>query len=240
MAKGGIFSALRYLGRTPARRAAHADGRPLRRPIGSWSDEVRTVARQRRGRRRQPLWPRVLGWVLVSMALTVAVTAEYPMVRATRGPISDAGPGCLLAIGSVTAVAPEGPVDAVPEQFTWWTDSAAAPFTLVVYDASFREVGRQSGIRGCSVQPAAELVSELERGGVFYWAVEYRVAAPAGAEPRPMVESTVASERPPATDPGAEVDAAATGRNGTQGAFSADPGRSGRVLRSAVTEVRIP
>ena len=170
MGKWGVFSALRYLGADSAadRRTVRADGRPLQRPLGNRSERVRIEARRRRQARRQPWWPRVAGWMLMSMALLAAVEGDYPMPGAAQAGISVAAAGCLVAIDSTF---PGGPQDGVPVRFEWQTD-APPPYSVVLLDAGYREIARVDGLPECSMRPDFELAQRLGDGGTFHWYVQ--------------------------------------------------------------------
>lgn len=165
-----MFSALRYLGadRDAGSRRVRADGRSLQRPLGNWSDRARAEVRRRRRARRQPWWPRVVGWTLLSMALVAAVEGDYPMPRPARAGISAAAAGCLVAIETTV---PAGRHDGVPARFQWAT-AAPPPYSVVLFDASYRELARVDDIPGTTMRPDPELIRRLEEAGTFHWYVQ--------------------------------------------------------------------
>jgi len=65
---------------------------------------------------------------------------------------------------------PVGSMESVPADFQWKT-LVAPPFTLVVFDEAYREVGRLEGIpaRGCAIPE--EWRAALEGSGTFSWRV---------------------------------------------------------------------
>ncbi|MCR9246184.1 MAG: hypothetical protein NXI31_14230 [bacterium] len=185
MGKWGVFSALRYLGTDRAgRRKVRPDGRPFRHPVGEWSESVRAEVRRRRSAAPQPWWPRVVGWGLVGIALLAAVKAEYPLASGVRVDstrvLSVAEASRLVAI---TPLAPGGPVEGVPALFAWHT-TARPPFSLVIFDAGYRELGRMEDLHDSPIRPNAELARRLGFGGTFHWFVEGQ--SPEGAVRSPL------------------------------------------------------
>lgn len=168
MAKWGLFCALRYLDKQPEVRTCLPDGKPLRRPFGSWSERVRAEAGRLRSARRQPKWPRVLGFSLVSMALLAAVGGEYPMPQPIDPLVSARSRPVLVPITTGTS----GPVvEGIPPILTWQGD-LPPPYSFVLLDAEFVEIVRVPvGTRCLRPHNVPTLAARLGAGGDFHWFV---------------------------------------------------------------------
>ncbi|MFO1076729.1 MAG: hypothetical protein U1E73_03275 [Planctomycetota bacterium] len=133
-----------------------------------WSEHVRTEAVRLRRARRQPLWPRIVGWGLMSMALLAAVGGEYPMATPTHSEVSTTAYPALVPI---TATPDHSPTEGVPAEIAW-QGPLDPPFAFVLLDDGYRELLRVAGTSP-RVRPAQhpELAAALGGGGVFFWFV---------------------------------------------------------------------
>jgi hypothetical protein len=163
----GWFSAHRYRQSESAARTVARDGRPLQRPWRCRSAVAEQQVRRIRSERRQPVWPRALGWSLLGVAALAVIETDHPLSRA-RG-ASSARP--IESLVCLVAESPAGPCEGVPPAFRWGGE-ASPPFQVVVLDAGYRELARldATGPRGCA--PPAAVAAVLAAGGTFHWFVE--------------------------------------------------------------------
>lgn len=170
-----MFAAHRYQrGGASAPRLVGPDGRELRRPWRMTTPQVAVRVRQLRAARRQPIWPRLLGVLLLGVAGVAALHPVDPVPRHVAASASArTGPG----LAQLQLVAPAGDLSAPPDRFVWRGDGAAAVRTLVLCDASYAEIARVDGIAGADWSLTPEVAALLADGGTFHWFVEAGAAA---------------------------------------------------------------
>jgi len=160
-------------GGASAPRVFGPDGRELLRPWRVTAPEVEQRVQQLRAQRRQPVWPRLLGALLLSVA---GVAALHPVgsIPTHVAASSSARPGGgLLAL---RLESPAGELTAAPAAFRWRGEGAHAVDSLVLCDASYAEIARVDGIDRASWQVAGPVADLLAPGGTFHWFVESTAA----------------------------------------------------------------
>ena len=71
---------------------------------------------------------------------------------------------------AIEVVSPTGLSDGVPAGFAW-TANVPPPFTVVLFDAGYRELGRVDGIADYELSVPPEWAALLAAGGTFHWHV---------------------------------------------------------------------
>ncbi|MCA8977903.1 MAG: hypothetical protein KDC98_24470 [Planctomycetes bacterium] len=71
---------------------------------------------------------------------------------------------------SIETVSPAGILPAIPHEFVW-RSAAGAPFTVVLMDAAYREIGRFDAIADDHVEVDGHWRAAMTAGGVFHWTV---------------------------------------------------------------------
>jgi hypothetical protein len=181
MAKWAVFSAHRYVVAGAAvPRVVGPDGRLLRRPWRQRSPEAVAAAREVRRARRQAVWPRVLGWACIGMAIWAALDPVGPMashvaVSAATSPEPE--------VVRPEVVFPRGDLAAPPGEFTWVAEGAC---TLVLLDAGYHELARADGIEGGRYRPTGAFAEAIQTPGAYHW---YALAG-AGRQARKSVLET--------------------------------------------------
>ena len=170
MSKWALWAAHRYLHPGAAEpRVVGVDGRLLLRPWRQRSPAAVEAALLVRAARPRPWWPRLLGFALLAVAGIYAFDPVGPWERDV-GARRRTGPGRPSA--QLRPLAPSGEVDAAAAAgFSFAPGDAAAPFTVVLLDASYGEIWRQEcadGV-GCSLPSAAGKI--LEVGQTYHWYV---------------------------------------------------------------------
>lgn len=67
---------------------------------------------------------------------------------------------------------PDGPTEGVPDAFTWQVVDVPPPYTLVVLDEEYAELGRFVDVGGTAWVPPKDLRTRLASGGDYHWYVE--------------------------------------------------------------------
>lgn len=153
-----------------APRTVGADGRPLLRPWRTRRPEIAQRARGVRAARPQPVWPRMLGIVLIGVAGIAALHPVGPVPTHVAASASTRPGGDLHGL---LALAPAGELAAEPVAFHWRAEGVRADeVALVLCDGSYAPRLRLDGVRGSSLPVSGRLAELLANGGTFHWYVE--------------------------------------------------------------------
>lgn len=167
-----------------------ADGRELQRPWRIPTSQVELQVQQVRAMRRQPVWPRVLGMLLLGVAGVAALHPVDPVARHVAGSASARTVPVPLRL---RLESPAGPLDEPPVTFHWSGARASAVHTLVFCDASYTEVARADGIVGASWQVTPAVAALFADGGTFHW---FALGGDTRAPARSTFESFTIERRP--------------------------------------------
>jgi hypothetical protein len=157
-----------------APRAFGPDGRALRRPWRLVAPAVAAQVTRQRAQRRQPRWPRLLGVLLLGVAVGAAVHPVGAVPTHVAASVST-GPGARLL--QLAAVAPAGALPSPPTVFRWRDAGGHSPTALVLCDADYVPLARFDGIDGDALAVSGRLADLLGARGTFHWYVETAVGA---------------------------------------------------------------
>jgi hypothetical protein len=159
------------------------DGRELRRPWRVVLPAVRAEVARQRAARAQPRWPRLCGVLLIVLATSVAIGAEYPLPRRVDGASSapasvdlEPKPPRRTRSPVPAALEPAGRVAGLPPRFAWDPAGIRPPFAVVLLDAAYFEIARADGIEDASAIPPRGFAAALAEGGTFHWYIEAEAA----------------------------------------------------------------
>ena len=166
MAKWGLWTANRYVwAGASVPRTIGPDGRPLRRPWRQRSDRAIGQAERIRAMRRQPAWPRVLGWACIGIALGVAlrpmtwVSSDVGLSAAAL-PVPEAR-GPAIAISELHHVAGAG-------SFHWETDRQTGSLRFVLLAEDYQTLATLDGIAGSPWYPELAVLGHLQPGATYH------------------------------------------------------------------------
>ena len=157
MARWALFAAHRYVWAGAAvPRTVGPDGRPLQRGWRQRSERAAAEAQRIRAARPQSVWPKVLGWVCIGVALwgvlmpvgsmPTAVEASRHVALSTGGRPAPEPRGPAIAISSLRRL-PDG------EGFGWRAGEVAGPFTFVLLGEDYRRIAVVDGIEAAPWPP---------------------------------------------------------------------------------------
>ena len=166
MTKWALFAAHRYVwAGAAAPRAIGPNGRPLRRPWRMRSEQVVREAIRRRATRPQPLWPRVLGWTCIGVAILAALMPMGPVPRHVQVSASSRPvPESLPSGNNLAAVA----FVAAKREFCWQSANCDPPLSLVLLAADYRELGRVAGAGKTAWQLPDSLRDAVQSGETYH------------------------------------------------------------------------
>ena len=162
MAKWGLWTAHRYVWAGAAvTRKVGADGRLLKRAWRTRSENAVTEANRIRARRPQGIWPRVLGWGCIGVALVTAInpmTWVQPTVEVSAySGLAPESPGRSIAISS-----PQ--YDPSSAGFHWPAGEVSGPYRLVILAEDYLPIAEFDGIEGSTFCPDPESLEALSKG----------------------------------------------------------------------------
>ena len=172
MSKWALFAAHRYVRAGAAvPREVGPDGRLLLRPWRQRSSSAVQQAERQRAARPQPLWPRLVGFACIALALFAAFDPVGPMTAHVAASASTATGPRLEPIVVENAMGPDDPVRL---RFRWTLEG---PVTLLLLATDYAELMRREVADGMEWTADAELLALLEAGQTYH--VVVRAGTPA-------------------------------------------------------------
>jgi hypothetical protein len=120
---------------------------------------------------KAPLRRTLPGWLAAAAVLTLAVTGTILFTKTERPGLPPRAVESTVRSGELTALAPSGRMDAMPDRLTWETDARAARYVARIYAVDDTVLFEGTATGGALDLPQ-EFTASLHAAVSYTWSVE--------------------------------------------------------------------